>query len=50
MIAQGDAFLFGTRIALIVSAALLIAAAAAIMSNEFSFAHRRSARAAHRTR
>jgi DHA2 family methylenomycin A resistance protein-like MFS transporter len=50
LIVQADAFPFGTRIALVISAALLIAAAAAIMSNEFSLAHRRPARVAHRSR
>jgi DHA2 family methylenomycin A resistance protein-like MFS transporter len=50
LIAQGDAFLFGTRIALIISAALFIAAAAAIKSNEFGLAYRRPARAAQRSR
>jgi len=50
LIAQADAFLFGARIALIISAALLIAAASAIMSSEFSLAHRRPARVAQRSR
>src|SRR6516162_9022486 len=50
LIGQADAFLFGARIALIISTVLLIAAAAAIMSSELSLAHRRPARAAHRSR
>ena len=50
LIGQADAFLFGARIALIISTMLLIAAAAAIMSSELSLAHRRPARAAHRSR
>jgi DHA2 family methylenomycin A resistance protein-like MFS transporter len=50
LIGQADAFLFGARLALIISAALLIAAAAAIMSSEFSLAHRRPARATHQSR
>jgi MFS transporter, DHA2 family, methylenomycin A resistance protein len=50
LIGQADAFLFGARTALIISAVLLIAAAAVIMSGEFSLAHRRPARAAHRSR
>jgi DHA2 family methylenomycin A resistance protein-like MFS transporter len=50
LIGEADAFLFGTRIALVISAAFLVAAAAAIMSNEFSLAHRRVARPAHRSR
>src|SRR6516164_3236430 len=50
LIRQADAFLFGARIALIISTVLLIAAAAAIMSSEFSLAHRRPARATHQSR
>jgi len=50
LIGQADAFLSGARVALIISATLLVAAAAAIMSSEFSLAHRRPARAAHRSR
>jgi DHA2 family methylenomycin A resistance protein-like MFS transporter len=50
LIGQADAFLSGTRIALVISAALLIAAAAAIMSPELSLAHRRPARAARQSR
>jgi len=50
LIGQTATFLFGARIALIISAALLVAAATAIISGDFSFAHRRPARATRRSR
>lgn len=46
LLGQTDTFLAGTRIALIISATLLIAAAVAITGSEFKLAHRRSWRAA----
>ena len=45
LIGQTGTFLFGARIALVISTALLVIAAAAIISGDFSFAHRRPARA-----
>jgi DHA2 family methylenomycin A resistance protein-like MFS transporter len=46
LLGQTETFLAGTRIALIISAALLIVAAVAITGSEFKLAHRRSWRAA----
>jgi DHA2 family methylenomycin A resistance protein-like MFS transporter len=46
LLGQTETFLGGTRIALIISAALLIVAAVAITGSEFKLAHRRSWRAA----
>src|SRR5262249_48163347 len=45
LLGQANTFLAGTRIALIISAALLIVAAVAIISGEFNLARRRSWRA-----
>ena len=50
LIGQTGTFLFGAHIALVISAALLVTAATAIMSGDFSFAHRRPARTSSRSR